>query len=472
MIALAPNERLHKLSRTGTVLADFATMVSDGAPKAGPVDKFGGPFEPEISPDGKLVAFEWFNDSYSDGGSNCSSSSVPPCYVLSSRSGVGITHADRLTGPEEFGLLTGWIYPHWMSDDKLLRSSPGAILNENTVFNTIGPGKADKEMKRWFFDANGGQDVFDVELSSDLKTVVGIVGQGSDHLRVYRPLFDPYSAPAQKLGPFDTNTPVVEPCYEFNDPVGGKFESSSLSPDGRRLAYGVGNGIWVASLPDLSGGCQLGSDAGKLMIPGGRFAHWGPAGIPPKSAYGGLQLSVAGVSLGKALSKGLPLTVGVPGKGRLSASASYQGKRVASGGPCGQEGRRGDPEAAHRAQDGPEGSALGPAEGVGGVHVGRRRQGQARRLGGDAQALVRLLRLAGRTRFGSPRCLPKRGGRGHRRVLREDMTADGRARGSPSRRDDARGRRDRQRGQHPAAARRRRGGSDRARRRPGAAARV
>ena len=331
MIALAPNERLHKLSRTGTVLADFATMVSDGAPKAGPVDKFGGPFEPEISPDGKLVAFEWFNDSYSDGGSNCSSSSVPPCYVLSSRSGVGITHADRLTGPEEFGLLTGWIYPHWMSDDKLLRSSPGAILNENAVFNTIGPGKADKEMKRWFFDANGGNDVFDVELSSDLKTIVGIVGQGSDRLRVYRPLFDPYSAPAQKLGPFDANTPVVEPCYELKDPVGGKFESPSLSPDGRRLAYGVGNGIWVASLPDLSGGCQLGTDAGKLVIPGGRFAHWGPAGIPPKSAYGGLQLRVAGVSLGKALSKGLPLTVGVPGKGRLSASASYKGRRVAGG---------------------------------------------------------------------------------------------------------------------------------------------
>lgn len=331
LIALAPGERLHKLSRTGTVLADFATMVSDGAPKAGPVDKFGGPFEPEISPDGKLVAFEWFNDSYSNGGSNCNSSSVPPCYVLSSRSGVGITHSDRLTGPEEFGLLTGWIYPHWMSNDKLLRSSPGAILNENTVFNTVGPGKADKELKRWFFDANGGNDVFDVELSRDLKTIVGIVGQQADHLRVYRPLFDPYNAPEQKLGPFDTNTPVVEPCYEFNGPVGGKFESPSLSDDGRRLAYGVGNGIWVASLPDLAGGCQQGSDTGKLVIPGGRFAHWGPAGIPPKSAYGGVQLRVAGRSLGTALSKGLALTASVPGKGRLSASASFNGTRVATG---------------------------------------------------------------------------------------------------------------------------------------------
>ena len=66
MIALAPGERLHKLSRTGKVLADFATTVSDGAPQAGPVNRFHGPFNPEISPDGSKVAFEWFNDSYSD----------------------------------------------------------------------------------------------------------------------------------------------------------------------------------------------------------------------------------------------------------------------------------------------------------------------------------------------------------------------------------------------------------------------
>ena len=52
MIALAPGERLHKLSRTGKVLADFPTVVSDGAPQAGPVNRFHGPFNPEISPDG------------------------------------------------------------------------------------------------------------------------------------------------------------------------------------------------------------------------------------------------------------------------------------------------------------------------------------------------------------------------------------------------------------------------------------
>ena len=62
MIAAASGERLHKLSRTGAVLADFTTYVSDGGP--GRVSRFQGPFGPEISPDGTKVAFEWFNDSY------------------------------------------------------------------------------------------------------------------------------------------------------------------------------------------------------------------------------------------------------------------------------------------------------------------------------------------------------------------------------------------------------------------------
>src|ERR671917_448505 len=43
MIALAPGERLHKLSRTGAVLADFLTPISDGAPQSGPINKFHGP---------------------------------------------------------------------------------------------------------------------------------------------------------------------------------------------------------------------------------------------------------------------------------------------------------------------------------------------------------------------------------------------------------------------------------------------
>lgn len=356
MIALAPNERLHKLSRTGQVLADFPTMVSDGLPTPGPVSKFHGPFEPAISPDGSKVAYEWFNDSYENDPS-CTASSVPPCYVYSSRQGVGITHSDRLTGPEEFGLLTGWIYPHWMAEDRLLRSESGTILNDDAVFNAVGPGKGDDELDHWMYDQIGS-GVTDVELSRDLQVAVGLAGDSDQALRVYHPTVDPYNAPDWNHSPFaQGNVPVVEPCYEFTGPVGGHFEGPSLSPDGRSLAYGVGDGIWVASLPDLSGGCQMGTDAGKLVLPGARHADWGPADIPPASAYapgpgagsgsgpgggsggGALAISARATSIRTALRKGLVVRVKTGAPGRVSATAllgkAKLGKGATSAGAAG-----------------------------------------------------------------------------------------------------------------------------------------
>jgi hypothetical protein len=345
MIALAPNERLHKLSRTGKVLADFPTMVSDGLPSPGPVNRFHGPFEPQISPDGTKVAFEWFNDSYSNDPS-CTPSSVPPCYVYQSKSGVGITWSDRLTGPDEFGLLTGWIYPSWISNSKLLRSESGTILNDDAVFNEIGPGVGDDQMDHWMYD-DIGNGVTDVELSGDLQTAVGIAGDSDQALRVYHPNVDPFNAPDWDHSPWpQNNVDVVDKCYQFQDPVGGSFETPSLSPDGRKLAYGVGDGIYVAQLPDLSGGCQMGQDAGHLVIPGGRHADWGPADIPPASAYVDgpgpgpgpgpkpgqkLRVSLRGAGLAMALRKGLTVSVRTSGPGRLGAKAVLGRKTIGKG---------------------------------------------------------------------------------------------------------------------------------------------
>jgi WD40-like Beta Propeller Repeat len=333
MIALAPGERLHKLSRDGTVLADFATYVSDGAPQSGPVNKFHGPFEPTISPDGKLVAFEWFNDSY-ENDPGCAPSSVPPCYVYSSRTGVGITHSDRLTGPEEFGLLTGWIYPHWVSGDTLLRSYANTALNDDTVFNKIGAGVGDDQLDHWFYDPQGSQTVKDVELSRDGKVAAGIVGQGDDTLRVYRTTVDPFAAPDWNHLPFaQGNQPVIEPCSDYTGPVGGKFEGVSFAPDGRHLAYGVGDGIWVSDVPDLGSGCALASE-NALKIPGGRFPDWGPADVPAASstpAAPGLRATAAGARLRKALRRGLTVSVRGPGSGRARVTALAGRKRVGAG---------------------------------------------------------------------------------------------------------------------------------------------
>ena len=47
-----------ELDRTGNVLADFDTPVSDTRPA--PSKQFYGPFDPAISPDGKKVAYSFF----------------------------------------------------------------------------------------------------------------------------------------------------------------------------------------------------------------------------------------------------------------------------------------------------------------------------------------------------------------------------------------------------------------------------
>ena len=354
MAALVQGEKIQKLSRTGRVLSEFSTYVSDGSPQSGPVNQFGGPFNPEISPDGRLIAFEWFNSSYSSGGSSCNESSVPPCYVLKSSQGVGITHSDRFTGFEEFGLLTGWIGPYWMGDDRLLRSGPSLSPNEDAVINTIGAGLGDSQMKRWFWDDNGASGVEEIEISRDGKVVAGIAGYLSDELRIYRPLFDPMSAPEQKLGPFQDNPDVVQPCIRGGDPVGGKFENLSFSPDGRNLAYEVGDGIWVMDVPDLSGGCGPMPSSNKRVIDGGEHPHWGPADIPPASAYNAqdpqpdeptvpngpngpvgpsatLSATASGAKLRGALKRGVTVRVQTGGAGSVTATGKVGARRVAAG---------------------------------------------------------------------------------------------------------------------------------------------
>lgn len=313
MIALAPRERLHRLSRTGEVLADFATFVSDGAPTSGPVNEFHGPFAPEISPDGKLVAFEWFNESY-ENGNNCTTSSVPPCQVLTSRHGVGVTRSDGFTGFEEFGLMTGWIAPAWTSNTTLLRSGAGVSMNEDAVFTTVGQGKGDSELKRWFWDERGiGVD--EVEMTRDGHAVVGIAGFSDELLRVYRPLFDPATAPAQDMRAFAKNTPVVEQCLEFTGPAGGRFETPTFAPDGRGLAWAAGDGVHVTTVPDLASGCAP-AQAERLVLPGARFPDWGPADVPTP-----VTVAASRTRLATALRRGLPVTVHGPAGARVSVTA-------------------------------------------------------------------------------------------------------------------------------------------------------
>jgi len=330
MAALVPGERIQKLSRTGQVLADFPTYVSDGSPVGGAVTQFHGPFDPEISPDGSKIAFEYFNDTY-DAAPGCNELTVPPCYAYTQSQGVGITNSTGFTGVDAYGLLTGWIAPHWVSNDTLLRSSAGANLNDDAVFTKVGTPGIDP----WFYDPNQGLGVKDVELSRDQQTVVGIAGFYDEKLRVYRTTMSPFGAPDWDHTPFTNkvNVPVAQQCYELP----GKFENTTLAPSSKAMAYSTAEGVFVAAIP---GGCAPGGP-GTLVFPGAKHPDWGPADVPPASAFEstggsgsgtGQQTGKPGASkkLTLAVTKAGKVTVTVPGAGKVKVTAKRKRRTVAS----------------------------------------------------------------------------------------------------------------------------------------------
>jgi hypothetical protein len=91
---------------------------------------------------------------------------TPECRVYAQRQGVGIPSASGYASNEQHGLMTGWIYPVWMSEDVLLRSFGGAALADDAVFTNLGT----REVDSWFFDDQQGFGVDAVELSRDLTT--------------------------------------------------------------------------------------------------------------------------------------------------------------------------------------------------------------------------------------------------------------------------------------------------------------
>src|SRR3954447_20673419 len=96
MIALH-GVRLQRLDRTGKVLADFDTPVSDTRPAGSRT--FYGPFDPAISPDGTKVAYTYYYETQSQ-----DPTCYPPeCVTAINEGGTGYSHADRATDWDEAG---------------------------------------------------------------------------------------------------------------------------------------------------------------------------------------------------------------------------------------------------------------------------------------------------------------------------------------------------------------------------------
>jgi hypothetical protein len=352
MIALT-GVRLHKLDRLGNVLADFDTPVSDTRPPGERV--FYGPFDPAISPDGQKVAYIYYYMTQSQ-----SPTCYPPqCVTTINEGGTGYSHSDRQTGWDENGFRkhSGWRNPAWVDNDTTILSNPTHLPNYDVVVDVPAERTGGGYMaKNWFSDtAEGNPGMGAGDITRDKKKLVYVTGENDSTLTFYSVAQFPTTFPDGESP--ESTRPAI--CYRYSGPVGGKFATPTLSPDGTRAAVAVGDGVHVVTVPDFSAGCTTDGASPKtqLLIPGAIQPDWGPADVPvsrpepPKKpdadvkkpdvkAPGGDQpqagapaLAITRAKLRKALAKGLAvkLTGAKPGAATLIAKLAGRVVARASG---------------------------------------------------------------------------------------------------------------------------------------------
>lgn len=263
VIVASHGNRLHRLSRTGALEADLPT-VAQGA-------GWFGPYEPQVSPNGKLIAYEFFT---TEGGETKN----------------GTAYADATNGSPLGDLQTGWAHPAWIDDATTMQSGAPNVLSEDVIVR--GAGEANNLGTPWFSHPDAGR-VRDGDISRDGAKFAFVAGENDEYLTIYR-----------RTG--EIGVAVPEYCYHYGEATGGKFRSPAFSPDGSQLAWEEGDGIYIGPIPDFGPGCSIPEIEGPLVIPGGTYPDWGPAGIP--AAAGRPALTISGKPrLRAALKKGLLL---------------------------------------------------------------------------------------------------------------------------------------------------------------------
>jgi WD40-like Beta Propeller Repeat len=326
MIALT-GVRLHRLDRRGNVLADFDTPVSDT--RQAPAKTFYGPFDPAISPDGTKVAYTYHYMTQSQ-----SPTCFPPtCFVGINEGGTGYSWADRQTGWDDpvLGKHSGWRNPVWVDEDTVMLSDPTHMPNHDVIVDTLSDGDSGNLVHGWFSDTvESNPHVSGGDISRDRTKLAFATGSDDSTLTVYSisqfpTTFRDGEAP-------DSTLPSI--CYRYSGPA-GRYSTPTFSPDGNQLAWAEDDGIKVVTVPSFAGGCTLdgATPAAPLVIPGGSQPDWGPADVPAGggSKGGGLKAKAARTKLGRALAKGFGVKVTVPSAGKLRATATDRGLKVASG---------------------------------------------------------------------------------------------------------------------------------------------
>jgi hypothetical protein len=240
VIVASRSRRLFVLDRTGGVVRELPTVIGS--------IWWQGPFEPQVSPDGRHVAYQYYTTT---------TGVMQTGTAYANVNGDGGTHE----------LHTGWGYPAWIDDTTLMHSDPPNALSMDVIIRRLD--QPNNEGDQWFRHSDeryGDLRLRDGAIHGDTLAFVG--GEDGEFLALYR--FD--GAPGEH---------APEYCWHYTDPS-GRFESPSFSPGGGALAWDEADGIWVGPMADFSQSCQQpAAGAQKLVIPGGRYPDWSAADVPP-----------------------------------------------------------------------------------------------------------------------------------------------------------------------------------------------
>ena len=315
-IVALKGQRIHKLDRLGNVQADITTAVSDGTDDSNQwgTSHFVGPYELDLSPDGSKVSYNFHWQHWTNFGSSYS------YHYL--RQGVGVSHVDRTTSWDDLGYQTGWLDGTWYDNDTL---AYGYKANSGMVDIAVNDvGRQNTGSQNWFkSDAGTLLTMRSPAVSTD-KSRIAVVGDSAGG--------NPFG-PGEQLWTVAGNGEAPRQpagfCNGYFGPDGGKFTSPTFSPDSRSLAWGEGNGIWVA------GGQQecVGGEAsrnGRLVIPGGKDPDWSaadvPTGRPVAQQPGGTDGDTKTTATPAPAHVTTPTLTTTPQKSRVTKEGSTDGK--------------------------------------------------------------------------------------------------------------------------------------------------
>lgn len=257
VIVALHKRRLVRLKRNGKRIGKPVKIIGSEGRQSGNYTVAAGPGDARVSPDGKKVAY-WFGSLTQ----RCS----PVTGICEERlqDNVAYTKVDRFTDPQDYGLIRDYREPSWITNSQTMLFNYG--LATTVAIDQIGAGEAD--LASWFSDPDGAQLGMGVmpAVGSKLALLAGTnrTGPTQETIRLY----DVQGTP-----------PVARPVCEINSAVGGAFAQPTWEPNGSSLAWVEGNGIHVASIPDLTPATPDCASIKDRLLIGASEPFWGPKNV-------------------------------------------------------------------------------------------------------------------------------------------------------------------------------------------------